>query len=100
MNYITESELDQYPSVTNVNFRDKRIFEAMEDSGHIMHAKVKDCLIMLSTCHTVITDTKDGKTIFNATSPDELALLSFAKFVGYEFAGIDENNIMRIKHDD
>lgn len=53
--------------------------------------------MMLSICHTVITDTKDGKIIYNATSPDELALLNFAKFVGYEFIGVDERNVMKIK---
>lgn len=62
-----------------------------------MNNKVNDCLMMLSICHTVITDMKDGKLVYNATSPDELALLNFARFVGFEFTGTDENNIKRVR---
>jgi len=51
---------------------------------------------MLSICHTVIADLKDNKLIYNATSPDELALLNFARFVGFEFLGSDENGIKRV----
>jgi len=62
-----------------------------------MHDKVLECLMMLSTCHTVIAEQKDGKLFYNATSPDELALLNFARFVGLEFLGTDEHNIKRVR---
>lgn len=55
---------------------------------------------MLSICHTVIADIKDNKLIYNATSPDELALLNFAKFIGFEFIGTDENGIKKVKFKD
>lgn len=61
-----------------------------------MHEKVVECLMMIAICHTVISEQKDGKLIYNATSPDELALLNFARFVGFEFLGTDENNIKRV----
>ena len=32
-----------------------------------------------------------------ASSPDELALVNLAKFCGFEYMGIDEENFMRIK---
>ena len=33
---------------------------------------------------------------YNASSPDELALLNFARFIGYEYQGMDENNEITI----
>lgn len=48
----------------------------------------------MAVCHTIITEEKDGQIIYNASSPDELALVNFAKFVGSRFIGVDdENNI-------
>ena len=56
-----------------------------------------ECLFYLALCHTIIIDQKDGEIIYNASSPDELALVNFAKFCGVEFIGTDENNIMGVK---
>ena len=36
----------------------------------------------ISLCHTVVTEMNNGQLIYNAGSPDELALINFAKFVG------------------
>lgn len=49
---------------------------------------------MLTLCHSVIADDskKKNEIIYNASSPDELALLNFAKFCGYNFNGIDDSN--------
>lgn len=40
---------------------------------------------MMSLCHSIITESKDGKILYNASSPDELALVNFARFIGYEY---------------
>jgi len=40
----------------------------------------------------VLTEEKNGDIIYNASSPDELALLNFAKYVGCEYLGTDDNN--------
>lgn len=53
-------------------------------------------MIALAVCHTIIAETKDKEIVYNASSPDELALVNFAKFVGSEFVGIDEDNNMEI----
>ena len=42
----------------------------------------------MSVCHTVITEKsklKSGTLVYNASSPDELALINAAKFFGYNF---------------
>jgi len=53
---------------------------------------------ILSLCHTIIIEEKNGKKIYNAASPDELALLNFARFCGFEFLGINEHNQMTIEY--
>ena len=52
----------------------------------------REFLFELAICHTVLTEEKNGQIIYNASSPDELALLNFAKFIGCEFLGMDDNN--------
>lgn len=51
----------------------------------------------LALCHTIITEELDGKLCYNASSPDELALVNFAKFTGYEYLGTDEHNYMSVR---
>jgi phospholipid-transporting ATPase len=54
-------------------------------------------LICMALCHTIICDVDSyGKTIYNASSPDELALVNWAKFCGVEYIGMDENNNMMV----
>ena len=53
-------------------------------------------MIALAVCHTIIAEPKDKQLVYNASSPDELALVNFAKFVGSEFIGMDEDNNMEI----
>ncbi|TFK45591.1 phospholipid-translocating P-type ATPase [Heliocybe sulcata] len=46
---------------------------------------VNEFLTLLAVCHTVIPEVKDGKTIFQASSPDEAALVAGAELLGYQF---------------
>jgi phospholipid-transporting ATPase len=58
-----------------------------------MNNNVRTALILMATCHTIISETgQKGEMIYNASSPDELALVNFARYVGVEFAGIDNDN--------
>ncbi|KIK92679.1 hypothetical protein PAXRUDRAFT_829729 [Paxillus rubicundulus Ve08.2h10] len=42
-------------------------------------------MALLAVCHTVIPEVKDGKTIYQASSPDEAALVAGAELLGYQF---------------
>ena len=44
------------------------------------------------SCHTVIIERKEDKLIYNASSPDELALVNAARFFGVKFFDRDEDN--------
>ena len=46
---------------------------------------INEFLTLLAVCHTVIPEVTDGKTIFQASSPDEAALVSGAEVLGYQF---------------
>lgn len=47
-------------------------------------------MLFLSLCHTIVIDQKKGN--YNASSPDELALVNFAKQMGFEFKDRDIND--------
>lgn len=46
---------------------------------------IDEFLTLLAVCHTVIPEKKDGKIIFQASSPDEAALVAGAESLGYQF---------------
>jgi phospholipid-transporting ATPase len=46
--------------------------------------------LFLAACHTIVIDTKKGT--YNASSPDELALVNAAKQFGYIYRARDEND--------
>ena len=48
----------------------------------------------MALCHSILVDEKTGK--YNASSPDELALVNAAKFFKVEFKRLNEENNMII----
>lgn len=46
---------------------------------------IREFLCLLAVCHTVIPEVKNGKTIYQASSPDEAALVAGAELLGYQF---------------
>lgn len=85
------------PQVTNVDFLDMNFIEDSNNPRSGNYENIKECLIALAVCHTIIAEQKDKQIVYNASSPDELALVNFAKFVGSEFIGMDDDNNMEIK---
>ncbi|KAH9133931.1 hypothetical protein LEN26_006926 [Aphanomyces euteiches] len=70
-------------SVPNVNFHDPRIHEDLKGaSGADQEESIREFFRHLALCHSVLIDSSSA---FVASSPDELALVSGAKFFGYEF---------------
>lgn len=53
---------------------------------------------ILSVCHTVVVEDKNGKLSYNASSPDELALVNGAKYLGYNFKKRDEDDNVIIEN--
>jgi phospholipid-transporting ATPase len=51
-------------------------------------------MMCLAYCHTIITAEDEVEVQYNASSPDELALANLARFCGWKFMGINEENFM------
>src|ERR1035437_6288631 len=78
--------------ITNVCFQDEHFDEHRNNPDHPNNANILKLIEILSICHTVIVEEKDGLISYNASSPDELALVSAARFFGYFFKGRDRKS--------
>ncbi len=77
--------------ITNVNFEDDFIGVQLKNVHHPNHYYAAKMMEILSVCHTVVVEDKKGKLSYNASSPDELALVNGAKYLGYDFVKRDED---------
>lgn len=84
-------------NITNVNFEDPIFFEHLNAKSHTNYKSIQNYLECLALCHTVIIEEKNGKIFYNASSPDELALVNAAKFFGASFAGRDDDSNMIVE---
>jgi phospholipid-transporting ATPase len=46
---------------------------------------IRECLTLLAVCHTVIPEFKNEKMVYQASSPDEAALVAGAELLGFRF---------------
>ena len=59
----------------------------MRDMQHPNNLNIKLFLTHLAVCQTVVADVKEGKTLYNASSPDELALMNKINNIEVEVQG-------------
>ena len=83
-------EVEYAPGVTNVNFYDENFTEHINNEEHENHASLKEFIEALGICHTVLDDKKKDKDgneyiVYNASSPDELALVNGARHLGFAY---------------
>ena len=87
--------------MTNVNFEDERVFEIIDDPKRPEYPHVTKFIECLGLCHTVITDEKEKNgekyRVYNASSPDELALVNGMRHFGFAFHDRDLDDNMIIK---
>ena len=63
-------------------------FEQMRGNligGHETATIIDEFLLSLAACHTVIPEITEGKITYQASSPDEAALVAGAEVLGYRF---------------
>ena len=82
--------------VTNFNLYDEVFVQHLNDKTHENHQNIVNFLTHLAICHTVVAEEKEGQILYNASSPDELALVNAAKYFGYFFVGRDEENNIEV----
>lgn len=88
--------MDSQEEISNVNFDDPQFYKHLRDKRSENFEYIEKVLLNLALCHTIIIEKKNGKTNYNASSPDELALVNAAKFFGVKFEDRDEENRMFI----
>ena len=94
-NQYGSSERTTEPQEPNVNFNDDSLHRLIRNSNAGPEVEeAKTMLTSLALCHDIVIDTATGK--YNAASPDELALVNFAKQEGFKFDGYDENDNMLV----
>jgi len=88
------------PGVTNVNFEDDEFWKHLDDQSHPQNVHLKRFIECLGICHTVISEDKEIKgvltKVYNASSPDELALVNGMRHFGFAFRDrdVDDNIII------
>ncbi|CAD8142403.1 unnamed protein product [Paramecium pentaurelia] len=95
---LTNEDLIQMPQVTNVDFKDKQLFNDLDQNDE-HSTRIIEYFMHLTLCHTILVEYEQGKIKYNASSPDELALLMGAKFCGFEYIGLDDG-MMIVKYKD
>ena len=66
-------------------FQDKNALVENLKNGHKSAGDIREFLVLLSVCHTVIPDHSEDEVIYHAASPDERALVYGANRLGYVF---------------
>jgi phospholipid-transporting ATPase len=90
-------EYQDFPKVTNVDFHDMNLLEILNDRNNNQYEIVKHTMFFLALCHSVVAENKGNEVIYNTSSPDEIALINFAKFCGFEFKGLVEGNYLLVE---
>ena len=67
----------------------------IQDKNAPEYKPLVEVMTHLALCHTVIIDTNTGE--YNASSPDELALVEGAKSHGFELINRDHNNVIDLQ---
>ena len=91
-----------YPKgLTNVNFESEQLNEHWNEKtcqGDSINPHLSEFMTILSLCHTIIVETKNGFLQYNASSPDELALTNAARHFGMVFKERDENSNLIVEN--
>lgn len=76
----------------------KQSVDFVDPSFNPRDGKATEFFTHLAVCHTVVTEKHpDGSIEYKASSPDELALVSSAKYFGFEFVGRDSEQSAVVK---
>jgi len=95
-NVNPENQKHMAPGVTNVKFEDPQFYEHYANREHPNYPYIRRFVELLGLCHTVIEEYTESEVLkYNASSPDELALVNASRYFGFEFRGRDiDNNIL------
>lgn len=76
---------DKLGSITNFNFHDDELFSHLNNEKHENNYNISHYLLCLALCHTAFTEEKESGIIYQASSPDEMALINAARYYKHIF---------------
>uniref|UniRef100_A0A4W5PA57 Phospholipid-transporting ATPase n=1 Tax=Hucho hucho TaxID=62062 RepID=A0A4W5PA57_9TELE len=78
------SVTSSYYSLNSTEFDDPTLIQNIE-KNHPTSAQICEFLTMMAVCHTVVPEREEDQLIYQASSPDEGALVKGAKGLGFVF---------------
>ncbi|XP_031407953.1 phospholipid-transporting ATPase IB [Meleagris gallopavo] len=81
------------PTSESCEFDDPRLLQNIEND-HPTAVHIREFLTLLAVCHTVVPERQGNKIIYQASSPDEGALVKGAKKLGYVFTGRTPHSVI------
>lgn len=93
----SKGQMKPVAGITNVNFDSPEFMSILSDIKHPDREAACDFALFMALCHTVLVEETERGTAYNASSPDELALVNAAKLFGFEFSGRDEEGNVIVK---
>jgi phospholipid-transporting ATPase len=83
-----------------LNFSDAKLWKDLYATPPNKPSDLRLFLQMLSVCHTVIPEVKkDGKLIYQASSPDEFALVHAARHIGFALKSRDIDSVTVLENE-
>nr|XP_033806154.1 phospholipid-transporting ATPase IB [Geotrypetes seraphini] len=90
----SSEDFSQLPSSSeSCDFDDPKLFRDIEKTD-LTAAKIQEFLTLLAVCHTVVPEKDGNAIIYQASSPDESALVKGARKLGYTFTGRTPDSII------
>uniref|UniRef100_A0A8C8FDG1 Phospholipid-transporting ATPase n=1 Tax=Oncorhynchus tshawytscha TaxID=74940 RepID=A0A8C8FDG1_ONCTS len=76
--------MEDFSSLNSTEFDDPALIQNIE-KNHPTSAQICEFLTMMAVCHTVVPEREEDQLIYQASSPDEGALVKGAKGLGFVF---------------
>jgi len=83
--------------ISNVNFVDRQFEKDYLEEDSQQRADILRMLLCLALCHTIVVQYREDAEEYIAQSPDELALVNAARFLGVKFVGRDEDSVITLQ---
>uniref|UniRef100_A0A674DM92 Phospholipid-transporting ATPase n=1 Tax=Salmo trutta TaxID=8032 RepID=A0A674DM92_SALTR len=79
-----DRSMEDFSSLNTTEFDDPTLIQNIE-KNHPTSAQICEFLTMMAVCHTVVPEREEDQLIYQASSPDEGALVKGAKGLGFVF---------------
>uniref|UniRef100_A0A8C7U055 Phospholipid-transporting ATPase n=1 Tax=Oncorhynchus mykiss TaxID=8022 RepID=A0A8C7U055_ONCMY len=79
-----DRSMEDFSSLNSTEFDDPALIQNIE-KNHPTSAQICEFLTMMAVCHTVVPEREEDQLIYQASSPDEGALVKGAKGLGFVF---------------